>query len=108
MADILICMPQRKSLSQMEKQQEVKKGAEKKAEKKSEKVIGSLEIPDFEKKEVLEQFRRMGAITPSEVAIQFNIKVSAAKRLLEELRRRKIVDLVSGGHNLKIYTLSKR
>lgn len=101
-------MPQRKSLSQMEKQQEVKKGAEKKAEKKAEKVVGSLEIPDFEKKEVLDQFRRMGAITPSEVAIQFNIKVSAAKRLLEELRRRGVVDLVSGGHNLKIYTLSKR
>jgi len=100
-------MPQKKSLSKMEKQQEVKKGAEKKAEKKGEKVIGSIEIPDFEMKEVLDQFRRMGAITPNEVAIQFNMKVSVAKRLLEELRRRRVVDLVYGGHNLKIYTLSK-
>lgn len=95
----------------MEKQQEVKKAekkAEKKTEKKVEKVIGSIEIPDLKEREILDQFRRMGAITPNEVAVQFNIKVSAAKRLLEELRRRRIVELVSGGHNLKIYTLSKR
>lgn len=94
----------------MEKQQEVKKAegrAERKGEKKVEKVVGSIEIPDFERKEVLEQFRRMGAITPNEVAIQFNIRVSAAKRLLEELRRRKVLELVSGGHNLKIYTIPK-
>ena len=100
-------MPGKKSMSKVEKQQEVKEKAEKK-EKKIEKVIGAVDMPDIKQEELMAQFRRMKAITPTEVAIQFNIKVSMAKRLLEDLRRNEVVSLVSQSQNLKIYSLSQK
>jgi ribosomal protein S25 len=96
-------MPQKKSLKKMERQQETKE-----AEKKGgrvEKTIGSLDIPDMSSQELMEQLGKMKAITPPGLAIQFNIKISTAKKLLEQLKRDRVVDLASRSHNLKVYKL---
>jgi ribosomal protein S25 len=101
-------LPQKKSLRKIEKQQRIR---EKESEKKGgrlEKTIGSLEIPDLNSDELIEQMRRMKAITPTGLAVQLNLKVSMAKKLLEELRKNKMVNLVSRSHNLKVYSLSQQ
>ena len=100
-------MPGKKSMSKVEKQQDVKERTEKK-EKKVEKIIGSIDMPDIKNEELIAQFRRMKAITPTDVAIQFNIKVSMAKKLLEEQRKIGVVDLVSQSPNLKVYALTQK
>jgi ribosomal protein S25 len=97
-------MPQKKSLRKMERQQETKKEAEKKGGR-VEKTIGSLDIPDMSSQELMEQLGKMKAITPPGLAIQFNIKISTAKKLLEQLKKDRVVDLASRSHNLKVYKL---
>lgn len=99
-------MPQKKSLKQIEKQQRRRDRGEKREKGvRVEKTIGSLNIPDLSSDDLMEQLGRMKAITPTGVAIQFNMKVSMAKRLLEDLRRNRVVDMVSRSHNLKVYQL---
>lgn len=100
-------VPQKKRLKQIEKQQRLRDRQKKKEKARVEKTIGSVDIPDLSSEELMDQLRRMRAITPSGVAIQFNIKVSMAKRLLEELRRNEVVDLASRSHNLRVYSLSQ-
>lgn len=99
-------MPGKKSLTKMEKQQEVKERAEKK-EKKAEKTVVAVDAT-IKTEDLMNQLRKMKAITPPEVAIQFNIKVSAAKRVLEELRRSREIELVSQSQNLKVYALTQK
>ena len=99
-------MPNKKSLAKMERQQTTKepKGKEKEAGN-VDKNFGKLNMPDVNGKELLEQLRKMRAITPTQLAAQLNVRVSIAKRALEELREKKVVDLVSSSQNLKIYTV---
>lgn len=98
-------MPQKKSMKQIEKQQRMreKRGEPEKA--RVERSIGSVELPDISSVELLEKLDRMKAITPTGLAAQLDLNVSAAKRLLEELRANKVVDLVTRSHNLKVYAL---
>jgi ribosomal protein S25 len=97
---------QKKSLSKMEKQQETKEPKSKEKEgSKIEKTVGRLSMPDINNKEFLEQLRKLKAITPTQLAAQLNVRVSVAKKALEELREKKVVDLVSSSQNLKVYTM---
>jgi len=57
--------------------------------------------------ELMEQLRRMKAVTPTGLATQMNIKVSTAKKLLEELREQRVLALASRSHNLKVYSLNQ-
>jgi ribosomal protein S25 len=98
-------VPQKKSLRKMERQQQTKKDTEKKGGR-VEKTIGSLDIPDMSGQELMEQLVKMKAITPPGLAIQLNIKISTAKKLLEQLKNDKVVDLASKSHNLKVYKLA--
>ncbi len=100
-------MPQKKRLKQIEKQQQVREKEKKHEKTRVEKTIGSVDLPDLSTDELMDHLGRMRAITPTAVAIQFNIKVGMAKRLLEELRRNKVVNLVSKSHNLSVYSLSQ-
>ena len=99
-------MPQKRSLRQIEKQQRRRDREEKSEKGRVEKTIGSLDIPEMSSEELMEQLGRMKAITPTGLAIQFNLKVSTSKKLLEQLRRDRVVDLVSRSHNLKVYALA--
>jgi small subunit ribosomal protein S25e len=96
-------MPSKKSLAKQEKQQS---RSEKKTKEKRNKIIGSIEIPDSNSKEVLESLRKMKAITPNQVASQFNLKVSSAKKLLNDLEKNGIIKMVARSSNLKVYTLN--
>lgn len=98
-------MPQKRSLRQIEKQQRRKAKGEPKVKGRVEKTIGSLDIPDMSNEELMEQLRKMKAITPTALAIQMKVKVSTAKKLLEELKEQKVLALASRSHNLKIYAL---
>lgn len=100
-------MPQKRSLRQIEKQQRRRDREEKSEKGRVEKTIGSLDIPEMSSEELMEQLGKMKAITPTGLAIQFNLKVSTSKKLLEQLRRDRVVDLVSSSHNLKVYALSQ-
>ena len=70
------------------------------------KTIGSIEIPEMDSDELLEQLKKMKAITPTGLAMQYNLKVSMAKKLLTQLEDDRVVSLVSRSHNLKIYALT--
>lgn len=101
-------MPKKQSLRQIEKRQREKRGKREEKGGRVEKTIGALDIPDMSSEELMEQLGKMKAITPTGLAIQMNIKVSTAKKLLEELRGQRVLSLASRSHNLKIYSLEKR
>jgi len=62
-----------------------------------------LTMPDINNKKVLDELKGLKVLTPSVVASRFNIRLSLAKTFLKELEKRKMVEYVSGGKNLKIY-----
>lgn len=100
-------MPEKKSLSQMEKQQLLREGRARgrREDRKLEKRVGSIEIPGFEEEELLDLLKRMRAITPQSFADRLNLRVSVAKRFLEELREKGVIELVDKSHDLIIYRL---
>ncbi|HDI52737.1 MAG TPA: hypothetical protein ENF89_01160 [Candidatus Bathyarchaeota archaeon] len=100
-------MPEKKSLSQMEKQQLLRERRTRgrREDRKLEKRVGSIEIPEFEEDELLDLLKRMRAITPQSFADRLNLRVSVAKRFLEELREKGVLELVDKSHDLIIYRL---
>ncbi len=66
------------------------------------KSIG-LTMPDINNQKVMSELKGMKVLTPSVVASRFNIRLSLANSFLKELEKRKMVEFVSGGKNLKIY-----
>ncbi len=98
-------MPQKKSLKQVEKQQRKKDDEEKDKGGRVNKTIGALNIEDIDSEELMEQLQKMKAVTPTGLAIQYNLKVSVAKRLLDQLQKDKVVEMVSRSHNLKVYAV---
>jgi len=99
-------MPQKKSLKQRERQQNRKEKESKDKGGRVVKTIGALEIPEMDSDELLEQLGKMKAITPTGLAMQYNLKISMAKKLLTQLEDDRVVSLVSRSHNLKIYALT--
>jgi len=96
------------SLKQMERMQEKKDEKEKKGGKSSggsfsEKKALGIVLPDSRSEKVVGEIKKMKALTPYTVATRFNLRLSVAKDLLEELAQRGIIHYVSGGKNLKIY-----
>jgi len=59
--------------------------------------------PDLKSEKVIDELKKMKALTPYAVATRFDIRLSVAKDFLEELERRGVVEYVSGSKNLKIY-----
>ena len=98
-------MPAKRSMKQIERQQRRKEKEETKEKGKFQKTIGALDIPEMSSEELMEQLGKMKAITPTGLAIHYNLKVSTAKKLLEDLREQKVVTLASRSHNLKVYAL---
>ena len=71
-----------------------------------EKVVGSVDIPDLKDKETLGALRGMKAITPTAVAIRFNLKISVAKRMLKDLESKGVIEFVTRSKNLKVYKMA--
>ncbi|MDH7477553.1 MAG: hypothetical protein QHH17_04125 [Candidatus Bathyarchaeota archaeon] len=95
------------SLKQMERMQlrkdtEEKRKKEKEAGPKEKKPSGIIP-PNPKSEKIVGELKKMNALTPYTVASRFNLRISAAKELLEQLEDEGIVQLVSGSHNIKIY-----
>lgn len=96
------------SLSQMERMQMRKDEEEKKKKEKDkatvkEKKLPGILFPDLKGEKLAEELKKMRVLTPYTVASRFNIRISVAKDLLEQLEDDGVVQLVSGNHNIKIY-----
>jgi small subunit ribosomal protein S25e len=94
------------TLKQMERTEE-KKDETSKREKKSsgpasEKRAPGIIPPDLSEK-VIGEVKKMKALTPYTIASRFNLRLSVARDMLEELAQRGIVEYVSGSKYLKIY-----
>jgi small subunit ribosomal protein S25e len=97
------------NLKQMERMQG-KKDAEDKEKKKKEKggapkerKASSVIAPDAKSDKVIGELKKMHVLTPFTVATRFNIRISAAKDLLDQLQDNGSIQMVSGNHNIKIY-----
>ena len=97
-------MPKKQSMRQRERRQDDKTEVKKKGGR-IEKTIGALDLPEMTSEELMGQLNKMKAITPNGLAIQYNIKVSMAKRLLTNLENDRVVEMVSRSHNLKVYAV---
>ena len=62
-----------------------------------------ISIPDINNKKVLGELKGLKILTPSVIASRYNVRLSIANSFLKELERRKMIEFVSGGKNLKIY-----
>ncbi|MEM2896537.1 MAG: hypothetical protein QXG01_03020 [Candidatus Bathyarchaeia archaeon] len=101
----------KKSLVQMEKAQKMQESKTEKAKRQKtktpiEKKTRSLEMPSIEESKLIAELSKLGAITPYAVASQFNMRVGVAKRLLDELERKKAIRLVGGNARLRIYKVA--
>jgi ribosomal protein S25 len=96
----------KQSLKQMTKPRKPKES--KRKERKSDAPLAAkkplgLTIPDINNMKVTDTLKGMKALTPSRVASRFNIRLSLANSFLKELEKRKMIEYVSGGKNLKVY-----
>jgi small subunit ribosomal protein S25e len=62
-----------------------------------------LQSPDLNDPKLIGEIQKMGAITPFSLASQFNLRLSVAKDLLEELEKRRMLILVGGNARIRIY-----
>lgn len=96
------------SLKQIERTQD-KKGTGEKEKKKEkagpskEKKPASVVAPDARSDKVVAELKKMHVLTPYAVATRFNIRMSAAKDLLNQLQQNGTIQFVSGNHSIKIY-----
>jgi ribosomal protein S25 len=68
-----------------------------------EKQIRGINFPDIGDQELRRAISEMKAITPYSVSNQFNIRVSVAKRLLEELLQKGVIEQVDGNSRIKVF-----
>ena len=87
-------------VAQDKKQQQPKKA---KGKVEFDKKARSIKLPDVNDAKFLSDLSRMGALTPYSLASQFNLKISVAKDLLEELARKSLVKPVGGNARIRIY-----
>lgn len=100
----------KKSMAQMEKTQVQTDNKEEPAQSKkgkaktvAEKRPRGLQPPEVGDPKFLGEVQKLSAITPFSLANQFNLRLSVAKNLLEELEKRKLITLVGGNARIRIY-----
>jgi len=94
------------TLKQMERMQEKKDEAGKRGSKSTgspEKKAPGIIPPDLKSEKVIGEVKKMKALTPFAIASRFNLRLSVARDMLDELAQRGIIEYVSGSKNLKIY-----
>jgi len=96
-------------LKQMERMQtkkdeeDSKKKKEKTAAPPKEKKASGIIPPDAKNEKVVGEVKKMPVLTPYAVASRFNIRISAARVFLEQLKENGVIEQVGGNHNIKIY-----
>ncbi len=94
------------SLKRVEKTQ-TRKGREHRERKSTgpsteKKGIG-IDPPDPKSEKIINELKKMKALTPYAIATRFDLRLSIAKDFLEELEKLGVVEYVSGSKNLKLY-----
>jgi len=69
------------------------------------KPIKDINIPELDDRELRKAISEMKAITPFVVSTQFNVKVSVAKKMLEELLKKGVIEQVDGNSRIKIFQI---
>ncbi|MFH0848086.1 MAG: hypothetical protein V1857_01110, partial [archaeon] len=69
----------------------------------AEKKQRGIDVPNVDDQKLISDIRKMGSLTPFAVSSQFNIRLGAAKDLLEELARRKVVEPAGGNARVRLY-----
>ncbi|MFQ6085420.1 MAG: hypothetical protein ACE5OY_04050 [Candidatus Bathyarchaeia archaeon] len=87
------------------KKTQKREGTRKRVPSKPERVVGGVIMPEIDS-DLISSLRRMGAITPSEVATVLGLRISVAKDLLRILEKRGLIRLVAGNRSIRIYTIS--
>ena len=96
------------TLKQMERTQVKKdeqKGRKSSGGSAAEKKPGIV-LPDPKSEKIIGELKKIKALTPYAVASRFDLRLSLARDLLEELERRGVIEYVSGSRNIKIYKLA--
>jgi len=101
----------KKSLAQMEKQQaqqdkEPEQPKKAKGKHVTEKKTSGIGVPNFDDGKFVSELSKMGALTPYSIASQFNVRLSVARDILEELERRRMIKPIGGNARIKIYRLA--
>ncbi len=101
----------KKSLAQMEKQQDQQDKKPEPAKKTkgktvAEKKTAGIGMPSFENEKIVGELSKIGALTPYSIATQFNVRLSVARDILEELERRRLITSVGGNTRIKIFKLA--
>jgi ribosomal protein S25 len=105
----------KKSLAQMEKQQVQQDSGKKPEPGKKEKGKGKtvaekrtagISLPNFDDAKFVGELSKLGALTPYSIASQFNVRLSVARDILEELERRRVIKSAGGNARIKIYRLA--
>lgn len=60
--------------------------------------------PDIKDSKVIEEVKKIKVLTPYAVASRFNIRLSTARDLLEQLEEKGVIRFVSRSRNVRIYT----
>ena len=102
----------KKSMAQMEKQQvqtDTKKPEPAKKTKTktvAEKKTAGIGVPNIDNEKIIGELSKLGALTQYSIASQFNVRLSVARDILEELERRRLVTSVGGNTRIKIFKLA--
>ena len=88
---------------QTKKDEEEKKKKEKAAASSKERKPLGIVPPDPKNEKIVGELKKMPVLTPYAVASRFNIRISAARAFLEQLKENGVIQLVGGNHNIKIY-----
>ena len=109
---VLMGGAKKKSIAQMEKQQvqqDTKKPEPAKKTKTktvAEKKPAGIGVPNLEDTKIIGDLSKLGVLTPYSIATQFNVRLSIARDILEELERRRLIASISGNARIKIYKLA--
>lgn len=89
-------------------QQEKKPEPAKKAKGKTiaEKKASGIGVPNLEDQKFIGEISKIGALTPYSIASQFNVRLSVARDILEELERRRFIKSVGGNARIRIFKLA--
>jgi ribosomal protein S25 len=101
----------KKSMAQMEKQQDQQDKKPEPAKKTKGKTVAEkkapgIGVPSFDNEKIVSDLSKLGALTPYSIASQFNVRLSVARDILEELERRRLVTSVGGNTRIKIFKLA--
>ena len=92
-----------KQMERMQARQRERKDESKRSSESTEKKSIGISPPDPTNKKVMDELKKMKALTPYGVASRLDLRLSVAKHFLRELERRGAIEYVSGSRNLKIY-----